>query len=1309
MNLLKKIFSSLVAFTTIAWAAGIGAFALPSIARAAVAGDLIKASGPAVYYYAADGKRYVFPNEKTYFSWFRDFSAVRTISDTELASILIGGNATIRPGTKLVKITTDPKVYAVSHDGLLHWVESEAVAVALYGSAWASRVVDVPDSFFVNYSIGSSMPSAAHPDGTVIKYAGDSAMYVMADGNKRRFSSDAVFAANGYNSADVITTTVTYSNGTDVTAREGRLADVIFVAGGVVVGGAVTVTLASDTPAGMTVPKGASSVPLAKFNFTAGSSEGTVTGLSFRRVGVGATSDFSNVYLYDGSGNRLSTGRTINSSTNVVSYNSLSISVPAGTTKSYVLWGDISSSATAGGQHAFELADAASVVVTGSGASVSGSFPVRGNTFMIGTTSAARLDVQKGTTPTNPNIGSTDVEISNFKLIANSNDIEIRRITLLQAGSVSNSDLSNFKLYQGSTLVATAAATSGDKIVLNFSPAYVVAEGMTKTFSLHADIAGRSSRTIKTYVEYSTDVYAVDREYGTGAAVCIATTAVGGCSAASQGSFDGTTSGEYIEVTTQGGQLTVAFNGPATGNIAKGQQDAVLFKFSLTSQDNVLEIRNMNFEIEGLTSSDKVKGTGTVAPLDGTEYFRDLKIKNLDTGAIVMGPTSLPSALADASSDSGQITLSDSFTINAGQTLNLAITADISNSEDVADELYGDGNNQYRVSFGDTTNLFGSSDVRIVETGEFLATSQVVPNTQIISNPQTVKASSLTVALASSPTAGTAVKKQSNIPTVGFVFTAGSEGPILVRSVTLTGRADVTTTSTYALADLNDAVTTCGIYDGETRLGLARSPDGTTGAMAITNMDLTIPAGASKTLVVKCDADTVAVDDDKFAIGIAATGNITAEDSDNNTVTPDLSAAVIANSGATPSLAQTIKAGGSLTLATDNLRQSTILVAGGDVWHSFATFKATAQYEATKIERVNVTSSGDAASFTAVAVVQEEGGANVIKGQDTLPAGSYSYKDIDLSANPILVPNNGSATFQIWGRLAAVQSSSSADASTLTGVARSGAQVKLGIGADLQTGNWNASYASQYNVRAVGDASGDVLYTAGSATVGNTFVVRKTKPTVARQTDISSTLANGSDQALYKFSVTADSASTVYLKKFVLSFSKATSSASSAFTMSNFRLFKGSSAMALADYAITNDSGTDLESGSLGVGTTTGMVVVSFTNEESISGTASTYTLRATPAASLSGDTFSMSLVRDSDSSIVTGYLTTVPGGPGYYQPSINTTASPTGAADEPGTFVWSDGSQVPHSSASGTNSGSRDWTNDTYVDDLTQTHTLSR
>jgi hypothetical protein len=138
-------------------------FLAPTLGRAAALapGDLIKGSGPAVYYYGADGKRYVFPTEATYRTWYTDFSSVKTISDAELGAIMIGGNATYRPGVRLVKVTTDPKVYAIARGGVLRWVQSEGVATSLYGADWRTLIDDLPDPFFINYRTGALIGSMA--------------------------------------------------------------------------------------------------------------------------------------------------------------------------------------------------------------------------------------------------------------------------------------------------------------------------------------------------------------------------------------------------------------------------------------------------------------------------------------------------------------------------------------------------------------------------------------------------------------------------------------------------------------------------------------------------------------------------------------------------------------------------------------------------------------------------------------------------------------------------------------------------------------------------------------------------------------------------------------------------------------------------------------------------------------------------------------------------------------------------------------------------------------------------------------------
>lgn len=163
----------------------------PSPATTMYANRLVKLACPAgaadvnhpckaVYYVGGDGKRHAFPNERVYFTWYSNFDAVNELDAAALSSIPLGSNVNYRPGMRMVKFTTVNKVYAVGRYGQLRWVTSEAIATSLYGANWNTKIDDLNDAFYTDYTFGPDITSATEFNPTI-----EAATVLNIDGNLR--------------------------------------------------------------------------------------------------------------------------------------------------------------------------------------------------------------------------------------------------------------------------------------------------------------------------------------------------------------------------------------------------------------------------------------------------------------------------------------------------------------------------------------------------------------------------------------------------------------------------------------------------------------------------------------------------------------------------------------------------------------------------------------------------------------------------------------------------------------------------------------------------------------------------------------------------------------------------------------------------------------------------------------------------------------------------------------------------------------------------------------------------------------------
>jgi hypothetical protein len=157
-------------------------------------GDLVKLANDndpktladsVVYYFDRDWKRHPFPNQRVFDSWYADFSRVKVVTPEQMAEMRLGSPVTYRPGTRLVKIPSIPKVYAVEPGGVLRWITEESVAIGIYGPEWSKRVDDVSESFFIGYREGVPLRTASYPTGTVLRLKDTLASYYV-DGSMLR-------------------------------------------------------------------------------------------------------------------------------------------------------------------------------------------------------------------------------------------------------------------------------------------------------------------------------------------------------------------------------------------------------------------------------------------------------------------------------------------------------------------------------------------------------------------------------------------------------------------------------------------------------------------------------------------------------------------------------------------------------------------------------------------------------------------------------------------------------------------------------------------------------------------------------------------------------------------------------------------------------------------------------------------------------------------------------------------------------------------------------------------------------------------
>lgn len=895
--------------------------------------------------------------------------------------------------------------------------------------------------------------------------------------------------------------------------------------------GALTVSVGTAL-AGTSIPKGATAVDMLNVKLAASGEAVTVSSLQFHRIGVGASTDFTNVYLYQGD-NRLTTGRTISSDSNTVSFAGLSVDVPAGSNVELTLVADFSASAGASNTNAFEVQSADAVGHNGSGGT-NGTFPVAGNPFTLSNASNGTLTIETWGSLSNVRVGEEAAEIAKFKLSAASEDIWLQRIALRVRGSVSTNLLSNFKLWEGGEEIATVASlNSQDLMVFALAESQEIARGSDKFYTVTADIGTADNNDVLVVdLDEDTDLVGVGEVYGFGARVDSDNTS----------GYDGNTTGAVTTscstvtwvdascVTIEGGQVTVTFNGPNASDIATNGKDVTFFRFSMGAQ-NAVEVRKLTLQVRAVSPAATVveaadDANGLWNDATGVANFTDIKIVDEDNGELVGSSRDVTSATVDGTFTTNY---TDVFNIDAGEVRNFKVTMDIANTS----ALNGD-------TFDVTLNAISTTEgIRDTSTGDYV--TDIVPNTASAGNTMTVRTPSLTVALASPTSDETVVKGSANVKAVYFAFTAGQASDVKVTSVKLTGYVDQNVDGTFASKEegnvhITELATLAKLYDGDgVQIGTQTKSFSTSdGTATFSSLNWTIEAGQTEQLVVYTTVDkNVTPQDgtnDAYAVDIASvTSDITAQDESGNDISETGSNFPNGGSATAKTRVITAKGAGKITVAT-----SLSPVLDDKAVSPNATTNTSAN--PLLLARYRIYATDEAFTVTRMTFLHGNGTGAITSVILKYPTSLTASTTLDGTATGTLSSN--SVTFN--SLLVAVPESEIDEASINVELYVTTA----GIGNGANSGDkLDMDFDYDATFEAVGVGSGTTIthastsdyYGTAANVTGNNIAIYKALPTFAKHTASTvcpaTTIVASSSSNVYCFSVTASSGGAIDLYK----------------------------------------------------------------------------------------------------------------------------------------------------------------------------------
>lgn len=736
---LQKAFTFTVAAATIIATAGLAAF-IPSDASAASYGDVIKGETlSTVYYYGSDGQRYSFPNEKTFFSWFEDFDDVVEISDEELADITLAGNIVYRSGSRWIKITSDEKTYAVSTDGSIHWIESEEAAEGLAGSDWNQFIDDVPDVFFVDYTVGDSLTSAESGYNGML-WSDGSSTYLVWDGEVRMVSDDG-FDDNGFQDGFVLDgdgfDPDSLTAGDDLESESAALTDAAQMVETETFSETqeVSVSLSSESPSASTLVAGQGIAHLASFDFENPTDDAVVvTNVKVTREGVSADTTLSNVYLFDG-WLRLSDSATVSSGSVTWNDSSGLFSIPANSTATIAMRADIASSTS--GQTVGVALDPDDVTFSGSyeatGSSLDSALHTIASVTNFGTVSFA-----SSTTPSASTVDpEDDFRVWENTVTVGNNETYLYALRFRNIGSINASDLGNWMLY-------VAGVNYGDEVAEQNDDGYVVFDLSDDPIKMNtgnhvvkvlADVWGGSTRTVTVGLRNAGDAVFLEEDYDQPILVQAASSTFSARDAGAQ--------------TISSGALTFTKKtDSASGDLVDTASNVSLASFEVKATGEAMKVESLRLRIDDDDADTAFTLRNGAVYVDGTQ----------------VGSTTAIAGDTDATLAYTSFSFGSSFIVYPGSPVTMEVRSDVVDSDGTDDVATSDTIQLEIVGLSSVNNTLRMTSGSYID----------APTTTVEGNTLTVRTGALTTANNTSYAAQSAVAPKTSYKVGSWTVTANT-------------------------------------------------------------------------------------------------------------------------------------------------------------------------------------------------------------------------------------------------------------------------------------------------------------------------------------------------------------------------------------------------------------------------------------------------------------------------------------------------------------------------------------------------------